>query len=66
MIKIYRHRTAFPDKFVGHIDPDTGDVFKSRVGPDKKIGHVDFSTGKVYRRQFGPDDFYGKVALDNG
>ncbi len=53
-----------PDKYVGHVEVDTGKVFEARFGPDKEIGRVTLDNGKAYRAKFGPDEYVGHADGD--
>ena len=58
--KVYESRFG-PDKYVGRVDPDTGQIYEARLGPDKHIGRVALDNGKVYRAKLGPDEYLGRA-----
>ena len=61
--KVYESRFG-PDKYVGRVDPDSGQIYETRFGPDKHIGRVALDNGKVYRAKLGPDEYLGRADAD--
>jgi len=66
MGKVYLHKPRAVDEKLGRVDPNTGKVYRRRVGPDQRAGRVELSNGKIYRNRVGPDEYVGRVNLDNG
>jgi hypothetical protein len=66
MGKVYRHKPAAPDEYLGRVDPANGKVYRHRHGLDEYLGQVELDTGKVYGHRHGPDEYLGRVHLHNG
>lgn len=65
MNKVYRHRPAANDEYLGWVDEE-GRVYETRLGPDKYIGRVEPGSGKIYEARLGPDKYIGRVNGKSG
>jgi hypothetical protein len=62
--RVYESRFG-PDRYVGHVEAETGKIFRARLGPDEYLGRVDLDSGAIYRQvPLGPDDYVGRVDLE--
>ena len=61
MGKVYRHKPSAPDEYLGRVEPESGKVYRHRLGPDEYLGQVHLDDGEVYSHRLGPDQYVAKV-----